>query len=201
MSRRCPWTGLRIANRGGKVTWGNTDLADTDPATVRPRVGRVPQNYTRWPVNLRENIHLGQARTDDDALLLEAAGADEVIAKVPYGLDTLVASSNWSGTDLSGGQWQRVALARAFYRDAAMLMLDEPTSAMDARAEHKVISRFKRLAVGKAALFVTHNLENARIADHIVVLHEGRIPEEGTWDELLHNGGRLADLYKLSQDR
>ncbi|KUL48986.1 ABC transporter ATP-binding protein [Streptomyces sp. NRRL S-1521] len=197
-------TGLRIANSGGRVTWDGIDLADTDPTSLWPRVGLVPQDYTRWPMSLRENIHLGQPRAEDDVLLLQAAraaGADEVIETMPYGLDTLVASSNWGGSDLSGGQWQRIAVARAFYRDAAMLMLDEPTSAMDARAEHKVISRFKALAHGKAAIFVTHNLENAKIADHIVVLHAGRVAEEGTWDELLDAGGRLADLYKLSQDR
>ncbi|MFF1700001.1 ATP-binding cassette domain-containing protein [Streptomyces sp. NPDC058257] len=133
--------------------------------------------------------------------LLGRPAADSVIAKAPYGLDTLVASSNWGGTDLSGGQWQRIAVARTFYRDAAMLMLDEPTSAMDARAEHLVISRFKGLAEGRAAVFVTHNLENARIADRIIVLDGGRVREEGTWQELMDRGGLLAELYKLAQDR
>jgi len=114
---------------------------------------------------------------------------------------TLVAGSNWGGTDLSGGQWQRIAVARAFYRDATMLMLDEPTSAMDPRAEHLVISRFKKLAVGKAALFVTHNLDNARIADRVIVLDGGRVAESGTFEELLDSGGVLAELYKLSRDR
>ncbi|WP_431040499.1 ATP-binding cassette domain-containing protein [Streptomyces sp. P1-3] len=119
-------------------------------------------------MDLRADIHLGQPRTAADALLPDAgraAGADSVIVKVPYGLDTLVAGSNWGGTDLSGGQWQRIAVARAFYRDAVMLILDELTSAMDPRAEHLVISRFKELAAGKAAVFVTNNVENARIAD------------------------------------
>ncbi|MGW7068826.1 ATP-binding cassette domain-containing protein [Streptomyces sp. NPDC054855] len=197
-------TGLRVSNTGGRVTWDGVDLAEADPHSLWPRVGLVPQDYTRWPMNLRDNIHLGQPRTKDDALLLDAAraaGADSVLAKVPYGLDTLVASSNWGGTDLSGGQWQRIAVARAFYRDAAMLMLDEPTSAMDARAEHLVISRFKGLAQGRAAVFVTHNLENARIADRIIVLDEGRVREEGTWQELMDLGGLLAELYKLAQDR
>ncbi|WP_327324277.1 ABC transporter ATP-binding protein/permease [Streptomyces sp. NBC_01210] len=196
-------TGLRVAN-SGTVTWDGVDLAEADPHSVWPRVGLVPQDYTRWPMDLRANIHLGQPRTEDDALLLEAAraaGANSIIAKVPYGLDTLVASSNWGGTDLSGGQWQRIAVARAFYRDAVVLMLDEPTSAMDPRAEHLVISRFKELAAGKAAVFVTHNLENARIADRIIVLDGGRVREEGTWQELMDLGGLLAELYKLSQDR
>jgi ATP-binding cassette subfamily B protein len=196
-------TGLRTAS-SGSVTWDGTDLAAADPHSVWARVGLVPQDYTRWPMDLRANIHLGQPRTEDDAVLLaaaEAAGADSVIAKVPYGLETLVAGSNWGGTDLSGGQWQRIAVARAFYRDAAMLMLDEPTSAMDPRAEHLVISRFKELAAGKAAVFVTHNLENARIADRIVVLAGGRVREQGDFQALMDRGGLFAELYKLAQDR
>lgn len=196
-------TGLRVAS-SGSVAWDGVDLAEADPHSVWARVGLVPQDYTRWPMDLRSNIHLGQPRTEDDALLLQAAraaDADSVIAKAPYGLDTLVASSNWGGTDLSGGQWQRIAVARAFYRDAAMLMLDEPTSAMDPRAEHLVISRFKELAAGKAAIFVTHNLENARIADRIMVLDGGRVREEGDFQTLLDLGGVFAELYKLAQDR
>ncbi|GAB7036105.1 ABC transporter ATP-binding protein [Streptomyces sp. NPDC021749] len=196
-------TGLYLSS-SGTVTWDGIDLAEVDPSNVWSQVGLVPQDYTRWPMDLRANIHLGQPRAGDDAPLLEAAraaGADSVIDKTPYGLDTLVASSNWGGTDLSGGQWQRIAVARAFYRDAAMLMLDEPTSAMDPRAEHLVIRRFKQLSVGKAAIFVTHNLENARIADRIIVLDGGRIAESGTFESLLDASGLFAELYKLAQDR
>ncbi|RCG26364.1 ABC transporter ATP-binding protein [Streptomyces diacarni] len=196
-------TGLYLPS-SGTITWDGTDLTQADPSSVWAKVGLVPQDYTRWPMDLRANIHLGQPRAADDAPLLEAAsaaGADSVIDKVPHGLDTLVASSNWGGTDLSGGQWQRIAVARAFYRDASMLMLDEPTSAMDPRAEHLVIRRFKQLAAGKAAVFVTHNLDNARIADRIVVLDSGRAVESGTFEELLDAAGLFAELYKLAQDR
>ncbi|MEV6332632.1 ATP-binding cassette domain-containing protein [Streptomyces sp. NPDC051909] len=196
-------TGLYLPS-SGTVAWDGTDLAEADPTGVWAKVGLVPQDYTRWPTDLRANIHLGQPRTGDDTVLLQAAraaGADSVIDNAPYGLDTLVASSNWGGTDLSGGQWQRIAVARAFYRDAAVLMLDEPTSAMDPRAEHLVIRRFKELAAGKAAVFVTHNLENARIADRIVVLDGGRIVETGTFESLLDAAGLFAELYKLAQDR
>ncbi|MEU5525278.1 ABC transporter ATP-binding protein [Streptomyces sp. NPDC047860] len=196
-------TGLYLPTTG-TVAWDGTDLAEAEPTGVWSKVGLVPQDYTRWPMDLRANIHLGQPRADDDTLLLQAAcaaGADSVIDKAPYGLDTLVASSNWGGTDLSGGQWQRIAVARAFYRDAAVLMLDEPTSAMDPRAEHLVIRRFKELAAGKAAVFVTHNLDNARIADRIVVLDRGRIVETGTFESLLDAAGLFAELYKLAQDR
>ncbi|MGW0708135.1 ABC transporter ATP-binding protein [Streptomyces sp. NPDC002643] len=196
-------TGLYLPG-SGTVTWDGINLAEAEPTSVWSKVGLVPQDYTRWPMDLRANIHLGRPRADDDTPLLQAAraaGADSVIDKAPYGLDTLVAGSNWGGTDLSGGQWQRIAVARAFYRDAAVLMLDEPTSAMDPRAEHLVIRRFKELAEGKAAVFVTHNLENARIADRIVVLDGGRIVETGTFESLLHRAGLFAELYKLSQDR
>ncbi|KOU36460.1 endonuclease VII [Streptomyces sp. WM6378] len=196
-------TGLRIAS-SGTVSWDGTDLAEADPHSVWSKVGLVPQDYTRWPMDLRANIHLGQPRSESDALLLDAAraaGADSVIANVPHGLDTLVAGSHWGGTDLSGGQWQRIAVARAFYRDAAMLMLDEPTSAMDPRAEYLVIRRFKELAAGKTAVFVTQGLENARIADRIVVLDRGRVREEGDFETLMALGGLFAELYRLAQDR
>ncbi|MFD0415445.1 ATP-binding cassette domain-containing protein [Streptomyces sp. NPDC127108] len=196
-------TGLRIASTG-TVSWDGTDLAEADPHTVWAKVGLVPQDFTRWPMDLRANIHLGQPRSETDALLLDAArasGADRVIADAPHGLDTLVAGSHWGGTDLSGGQWQRIAVARAFYRDAAMLMLDEPTSAMDPRAEYLVIRRFKELAAGKAAVFVTQGLENARIADRVVVLDRGRIREEGDFATLLARDGLFAELYRLARDR
>lgn len=196
-------TGLRIASHG-TVTWDGVNLAKADPQSVWSRVGLVPQNFTRWPMDLRANIHLGQPLIDDNSRLLtaaSAAGADSIIEQAPHGLDTLVASANWGGTDLSGGQWQRIAVARAFYRDASMLMLDEPTSAMDPRAEHLVIRRFKHLAAGKAAVFVTHNLDNARIADRIIVFDGGHIREEGDWQTLINLGGLFAELYKLAQDR
>ncbi|MER7001087.1 ABC transporter ATP-binding protein [Streptomyces sp. NPDC000410] len=196
-------TGLRVAS-AGTVCWDGIDLAEADPHSVWAKVGLVPQDYTRWPMDLRANIHLGQPRSESDAPLLDAAraaGADSVIAHVPQGLDTLVAGSHWGGTDLSGGQWQRIAVARAFYRDAAMLMLDEPTSAMDPRAEYLVIRRFKELAAGKTAVFVTQGLENARIADRIVVLERGRVREEGDFRTLMARDGLFAELYRLARDR
>ncbi|WP_244943077.1 ATP-binding cassette domain-containing protein [Streptomyces inhibens] len=195
-------TGLYLPT-GGTVSWDGVDLAEADPRSVHSRVGLVPQDYTKWPMAARENITLGQPRGDDSHLhaAARAAGADTVLAGLPHGLDTLLAKSFWGGHDLSGGQWQRFAVARAFYREASVLVLDEPTSAMDPRAEHQVISRFKTLATGCIALFVTHNLTNTRIADRIIVLNQGRIEDAGTFDELLHRGGLFAELYRLSQDR
>ncbi|MCT9011629.1 ABC transporter ATP-binding protein [Streptomyces rhizosphaerihabitans] len=195
-------TGLYLPTRG-TVSWDGIDLTQADPHSVWSRVGLVPQDYTKWPMAARENITLGQARGGDDLVHAAAreAGADRVLAELPHGLDTLLAKSFWGGHDLSGGQWQRLAVARACYREASVLVLDEPTSAMDPRAEHRVISRFKTLAEGRTAVFVTHNLTNTRIADRIVVLAGGRIAEEGTFDELLDRGGLFAELHKLSQDR
>ncbi|MYY84391.1 MULTISPECIES: ATP-binding cassette domain-containing protein [unclassified Streptomyces] len=195
-------TGLYLPTHG-TVSWDGIDLAQADPHSVWSRVGLVPQDYTKWPMAARENITLGQARGEDGLVHAAAreAGADSVLAGLPNGLDTLLAKSFWGGHDLSGGQWQRLAVARACYREAGVLVLDEPTSAMDPRAEHRVISRFKTLAEGRTAVFVTHNLTNTRVADRVVVLAGGSIAEEGTFDELLERGELFAELYKLSQDR
>ncbi|MFD7505890.1 ATP-binding cassette domain-containing protein [Streptomyces sp. NPDC059850] len=194
-------TGLYLPTTG-TVTWNDDDLADLDPATVWRATAMVPQDYTRWPLAARENITLGQPRPQGDHAVhvaAERAGADTVLAKLPSGLDTSLARSWWGGHDLSGGQWQRIAIARAFHRDAPVVLLDEPTSALDARAEHQVFSRLRLLAGDKTALFITHRLANARVADRVVVLHDGRIAESGTYSQLLENGGLFADLHRLQE--
>ncbi|MFJ6101766.1 ATP-binding cassette domain-containing protein [Streptomyces sp. NPDC092359] len=179
-------TGLYLPTTGN-VHWDGIDLAHADPTTVYPHIGLVPQDYTRWPLDARANIHLGQPRSEGDSAIhaaAEASGADSVIAQLPDGLDTSLARSWWGGHDLSGGQWQRLAIARAFHRDAPVLVMDEPTAALDARAEHRVFTRLKHLAAGRATLFITHRLANARLADRIVVLQAGHVIETGTYDEL-----------------
>ncbi|MFF0727430.1 ATP-binding cassette domain-containing protein [Streptomyces sp. NPDC004134] len=198
-------TGLYVATEGS-VRWDGTDLADADPAAVLSRVAHVPQDYTRWPLAARENITLGQPRPEGDAAVhaaAAAAGADGVLAALPRGLDTSLARSWWGGHDLSGGQWQRIAVARAFHRDAPVLVLDEPTAALDARGEHRIYTRLKALAAGRATVFITHRLVNTRIADRIVVLDRGRVAETGTFDELAARGSDsvFAELLRLQEDR
>ncbi|CAM5687671.1 ABC transporter OS=Streptomyces glaucescens OX=1907 GN=SGLAU_27810 PE=4 SV=1 [Streptomyces glaucescens] len=188
----------------GSVRWDGVDLADADPVGVLSKVALVPQDYTRWPLAARENITLGQPRPEGDIAVhaaAEAAGADTLIANLPHGLDTSLARSWWGGHDLSGGQWQRIAVARAFHRDAPVLVMDEPTAALDARAEHRIYTRLKDLAAGRATVFITHRLANTRLADRIIVLDEGRIFETGTYEELIDQAGGFFEMLKLQEDR
>ncbi|WP_331743988.1 ATP-binding cassette domain-containing protein [Kitasatospora sp. NBC_01300] len=192
-------TGLYLPT-AGTVAWDGQDLAGATPESLFGQLAVVPQDYTRWPLAVRENITLGQASTDAKVLAAaEAAGADEVVARLPHGLDASLARSWWGGHDLSGGQWQRLAVARAFHRDAPVLVLDEPTAAMDARAERRVFDRLRSLAASRTTVFVTHRLSNARAADLIVVLQHGRVVQTGSWSELSTSPGLFHDLLKLQE--
>ncbi|MGW0607821.1 ABC transporter ATP-binding protein [Streptomyces sp. NPDC002640] len=195
-------TGLYLPDTG-TVTWDGINLADMDPAAVWSRVAMTPQDYTRWPLTARENITLGRPRPEgDDAVVTaaQASSADQVLAALPHGLDTSLARSWWGGHDLSGGQWQRIALARSFHADAPVHVLDEPTAALDARAERQVFDQFKTLADGRTALVITHRLANARCADRIVVMDAGRIVETGTYEQLLRRpNGLFAELHRLQE--
>jgi ATP-binding cassette subfamily B protein len=193
-------TGLYLPDVG-HVTWDGINIAEADPNQVWRRIAMTPQEYTRWPLTARENITLGTPSNRGDAAVLEAArasGADRVLDTLPHGLDTSLARSWWGGHDLSGGQWQRLALARSFHADAAVHILDEPTAALDARAERQVFDQFRTLAAGRTALVITHRLANARIADRIIVMAHGRIVETGTYRELLARpDGLFAELHRL----
>ncbi|WP_431781897.1 ATP-binding cassette domain-containing protein [Streptomyces chumphonensis] len=196
-------TGVYLPDRG-RVTWNGTDLAEVDPATVWARTGLVPQIFAQWPLRVRENVTLGQPRTLDDGPVWEAvdaAGLREAVEELPVGLDTLLARDVFGGSEFSGGQWQRVACARALYRRPELLILDEPTSQMDPRGEHRIFERIKAVAADRITIVVTHRLENTRLADHVVVMEHGRITEQGHYDDLVRAGGTFAELLALSQDR
>ncbi|WP_328718903.1 ATP-binding cassette domain-containing protein [Streptomyces sp. NBC_00247] len=196
-------TGIYLPDKG-RVTWNGADLAQVDPATVWAQTGLVPQIFAQWPMPVRENVTLGQPRTPDDAPVwsaIDAAGLREAVDGLPAGLDTLLSREVFGGSELSGGQWQRVACARALYRQPGLLILDEPTSQMDPRGEHQIFERIKAIAADRITIVVTHRLENTKIADHIIVMEEGRITEQGRYEDLVHAGGTFAELLALSQDR
>jgi ATP-binding cassette subfamily B protein len=188
----------------GRITWNDVDCADLDEtglAELREQVTVLFQDFMRYELTAGRNIGLGHPTTvDDDAAVRVAArlsGADEVVQNLPEQYATLLAPAFFGGTDLSGGQWQRVALARALVRRASLVVLDEPTAALDPRAEHELFARIRSVFAGRAVLLVSHRFSTVREADRIYVLHEGRVVEQGTHADLTALGGRYAELYEL----
>ncbi|MEV0398596.1 ABC transporter ATP-binding protein [Actinoallomurus sp. NPDC050550] len=182
----------------GEVRWDATRLSEVDLERLRESIAMIPQDYTHWPMTARHNIAMG--RVPDDSLIVEAAraaGADEVIEPLSHGYRTLLDRRFKDGHELSGGQWQRIAVARGFYRDAPLLICDEPTAALDARAEHALFDRIRGHADGRTVLLITHRLASVRHADQVYVLDRGRVVEEGPPAELLAAGGIFSELYDL----
>jgi ATP-binding cassette, subfamily B, bacterial len=175
-----------------------TLLGTAQAVGARRRIAAVFQDYATFQLTARESIGFGDlAGIADDARLKEAArGADigDLIAGLPGGLDAYL-GREFGETDLSGGQWQRIALARAFFRDADLLVLDEPTAALDPLAELAIFERFAELAAGRTAVMISHRLGAARVADRVIVLQEGVIVEEGHHDTLIAQGGVYAALF------
>ncbi|MEU6792045.1 ABC transporter ATP-binding protein [Nonomuraea wenchangensis] len=182
----------------GTVHWDDTDLREVDPEALRARTAVIAQDHTRWPLTARYNITMGSDK-GEQALHSAAtvAGADEVIAGLPHGYRTLLDRRFKDGHELSGGQWQRIAVARGFHRDADLLICDEPTAALDARAEHALFERIRSHADGRTVLLITHRLASVRLADRIYVLEHGKVVEQGDHDALMARGGLYADLYGL----
>ncbi|WP_432585108.1 ATP-binding cassette domain-containing protein [Streptomyces sp. HD1123-B1] len=196
-------TGILLADKG-RVLWDGIDLARAHPDAVWKRTALVPQNFACWPLRARENITLGQPKTfDDDAVweAVDAVGMRATIEKLPRQLDTLLARELFGGAELSGGQWQRLVCGRALYRRTPLLILDEPTSQMDPRGEHQIFLEIKRIAAERMTIVVTHQLENTRLADRILVMRDGRVIEQGGYDELVGAGGLFAELVALAKDR
>ncbi|MFC4117033.1 ABC transporter ATP-binding protein [Nonomuraea zeae] len=188
--------------QAGAVWWDGRTTAEVDRASLYDHVALVAQDFVEWPFTARVNVTIGRAtrRPDADALDASAAfgRADEVVARLDAGWDTLLAPEFLGGTMLSGGQWQRIGLARAHYRDAAVVIFDEPTAALDPRAEVAVFERVSDLAQeGRAVVLVTHRLASVRRADRIYVLERGKVIEQGTHATLMALNGRYAELYTL----
>jgi ATP-binding cassette subfamily B protein/ATP-binding cassette subfamily C protein len=182
----------------GSVRWDRTAVADVDQELLRERIAVIAQDHANWPLTVRNNITMGRA-VDREMLTGAVAAADAgvVIDSLSHGFDTLLDRRFKEGAELSGGQWQRIAVARGFYRSAPLLIMDEPTAALDARAEHALFSSVRRHAEGRSILIITHRLASARHADRIYVLHHGRVIEQGGHAELMVLGGQYADLYTL----
>jgi ATP-binding cassette subfamily B protein len=176
-------------------------LREYDLASLHAEIGVVFQDFMRYEMTARENISVGRIEVLSSANELEQAArkslASEVIAKLEGGYDQMLGRRFENGVDLSGGEWQKVALARAYLRDAQLLVLDEPTAALDARSEFEVFERFAELTEGKMALLISHRFSTVRMADRIVVLEGGRLVEEGSHSQLVALGGRYAAMFEM----
>lgn len=181
----------------GSITIDGTDLRNLDLQAWRGKMGAVFQDFVKYHLTVQDNIMLGDLARNDPALALKAAETSGLKPQIfPQGMQTLLGIS-FGGTELSGGQWQKLAIARAFYRDPDLLILDEPTAAIDPRAEHDLYEQFASLARGKTVILVTHRLASVQMADRIMVLKEGQLIEQGTHTELLALGGEYATMFRL----
>ncbi len=186
---------------GGRILLDGVDLRDYDLDDLHRIVGVIFQDFVRYEMTARHNIAVGRLDAEQDLASIELAArkslADEVIGRLPRRYDQLLGRRFEGGLDLSGGEWQKLALARAYLRDAQLLILDEPTAALDVRAEAEVFERFAELTAGKMALLISHRFSTVRMADRIVVLSGGRITEDGAHSELMALGGHYAEMFEM----
>lgn len=185
----------------GRILLDGHDLREYDLEDLRGSMGVIFQDFMRYSFTAAENIAVGRIEERDNRTRIQTAAsrslADEVIQKLPAKYDQLLGKRFSKGVDLSGGEWQKVAIARAYMRDAQVLILDEPTAALDARAEYEVFQRFKDLSEGKSAVLISHRFSTVRMADRILVMNHGMLEASGTHEELLAQHGRYAELFEL----
>ncbi len=185
----------------GRILLDGHDLREYDLFALRANIGVIFQDFVRYHLTAADNIAVGRIDAREDRARIVAAAerslADEVIRKLPEQYDQVLGKRFRTGIDLSGGEWQKIAIARAYMRDAQLLILDEPTAALDARAEFEVFERFKELSRGKTVVLISHRFSSVRMADRIVVLADGTVEADGTHAELVQQKGRYAELFEL----
>src|SRR6266699_3711090 len=188
----------------GEILIGGRNIKEYDLKSLREEIGVIFQDYVAYYLSARENIGVGRVNDIENLDLVNGAakksGASEVIEGLPDGYETMLGRWWKDATQLSGCQWQKLALARAFIREARILILDEPTSSLDARAEYEVFAKFRVLTEGKTAIFISHRFSTVRLADRIFVLENGTILEDGSHEELMMVDGRYAELFNLQAE-
>jgi ATP-binding cassette subfamily B protein len=206
----------------GRILLDGVDLREYDLESLRHTIGVIFQDFVRYDLRVDENIgvgEIGQVQEYLDRLLdLSTTGGDnfssdpaivhaaqlsqaaELVRHLPFGYRQMLGRRFASGVDLSGGEWQKIALARAYIRNAQVIILDEPTAALDARAEHETFSRFAELASGQMVVLISHRFSTVRMAERIIVLESGAILEEGSHDQLMERNGLYAELFRLQAE-
>jgi ATP-binding cassette subfamily B protein len=185
----------------GHVRWDGVETDSCDPETGRRSIAVIFQDFGRYWLRARDNIGIGDTERLDDLDGIVAAArttqADEFLSPLPLGYDTVLSRLFEGGRDLSVGQWQRVALARAFFRDAPLVIMDEPTAALDASAEARLFDSIREISLERSVLLISHRFSSVRSADRIYVLHKGEVVETGSHEELMNRGGRYAAMFSL----
>lgn len=185
----------------GRILLDGYDLREYDLAELRMQVGVIFQDFQRYQMTFSQNIAVGNIAEIGNPALIENAAqksmADELTGRLPGKYEQMLGRRFNNGIELSGGEWQKIALARAYMKNAQLLILDEPTAALDARAEYEVFLRFADLTRGKSAVLISHRFSTVRMADRILVLEKGELLEIGSHDELLAKNGRYAELFHL----
>jgi len=185
----------------GRILLDGIDLREYNLEDLWKNIGVIFQDFVRYDMTVADNIATGKIEERNHAFRIRAAAfkslAESVVNKLPHNYDQMLGCRFEGGVDLSGGEWQKIALARAYLRDAQLLILDEPTAALDARAEHEVFQRFADLTKGKMSVLISHRFSTVRMSDRILVLEDGRIAEQGAHSQLLSSGGCYAEMFEL----